>query len=62
MENELNKIQNAVYVNIFDSFLDKNDKIIDDYFLKDNLHLSSSGYNVWQEKIYAAIKKIFLTI
>ena len=59
MENELVKIQNAVYINIFDSFFDQNDTIIDDYFLIDNLHLSSSGYAVWQEKIYSAIQNKF---
>ena len=57
MEGEVIKIQNSIYVDIFDSFFDENNKIIDSYFLTDKLHLSSNGYKIWRDKIYTAIKE-----
>jgi len=57
MKGEVNKIRNVTYVDIFDSFFDKNNKIIDSYFLIDKLHLSANGYKIWREKIYAAMKE-----
>ena len=57
MECEVIKIKNSIYIDIFDSFFDENNKIIDSYFLTDKLHLSTNGYKIWKDEIYAAIKK-----
>ncbi len=57
MKIEVIKIRNSIYIDIFDSFFDENNKIIDRYFLVDKLHLNAQGYKIWKDKIYAAIKE-----
>jgi lysophospholipase L1-like esterase len=51
MKKELEKLKRAFHINIFDSFFDQENAIIDDYFLVDNLHLSRSGYEIWRKEI-----------
>ena len=51
MEDELMKSDKNSYVDIFKLFLNENEKIITSYFVKDNLHLSKKGYEVWKKEI-----------
>ena len=57
MKEESDKIENCFYINIYDLFIDSNNKIKKDYFVIDNLHLSNNGYMVWKEEIYSALIK-----
>ena len=57
IEKELMKSDKNTYIDIFKLFLNKDKKIINSYFLKDNLHLSSKGYNVWKEEILKVLNK-----
>ena len=51
MKEELMKSDKNSYVDIFKLFLNENEKIITSYFVKDNLHLSKKGYEVWKKEI-----------
>jgi lysophospholipase L1-like esterase len=51
MKKELMKSDKNSYVDIFKLFLDEDEKIITSYFVKDNLHLSKKGYEVWKKEI-----------
>jgi len=35
------------YVNLYSNFIDKNEQIINEYFIADGLHLTTIGYNTW---------------
>ena len=52
----IEKFKNS-YVDIFKLFLNKDEKIIKSYFVKDNLHLSKKGYEVWKKAILKVFQK-----
>ena len=57
MKEELMKNGKNSYVDIFRLFLNKFEKIIKSYFVKDNLHLSKKGYEVWKKSILKVFQK-----
>ena len=57
MKEELMKNGKNSYVDIFRLFLNKDEKIIKSYFVKDNLHLSKKGYEVWKKSILKVFQK-----
>ena len=57
MKEELMKNHKNSYVDIFKLFLNKDEKIIKSYFVKDNLHLSKKGYEVWKKAILKVFQK-----
>ena len=57
MQEELMKNDKNSYVDIFKLFLNKDEKIIKSYFVKDNLHLSKKGYEVWKKAILKVFQK-----
>lgn len=57
MKEELMKNGKNSYVDIFRLFLNKDEKIIKSYFVKDNLHLSKKGYEVWKKAILKVFQK-----
>ena len=57
MKEELMKNGKNSYVDIFRLFLNKDEKIIKSYFVKDNLHLSKKGYEVWKNSILKVFQK-----
>ena len=57
MKEELMKNHKNSYVDIFKLFLNKDEKIIESYFVKDNLHLSKKGYEVWKKAILKVFQK-----
>ena len=57
MREELMKNDKNSYVDIFKLFLNKDEKIIKSYFVKDNLHLSKKGYEVWKKAILKVFQK-----
>ena len=57
MKEELMKNDKNSYVDIFKLFLNKDEKIIKSYFVKDNLHLSKKGYEVWKKAILKVFQK-----
>ena len=57
MKEELMKNGKNSYVDIFRLFLNKDEKIIKSYFVKDNLHLSKRGYEVWKKSILKVFQK-----
>ena len=57
MKGELMKYGKNSYVDIFKLFLNKDEKIIESYFVKDNLHLSKKGYEVWKKAILKVFQK-----
>ena len=57
MKEELMKNGKNFYVDIFKLFLNKDEKIIKSYFVKDNLHLSKKGYEVWKKEILRVFQK-----
>ena len=57
MKKELMKDGENSYVDIFKLFLNKDKKIIKSYFVKDNLHLSKKGYDVWKREILKVFQK-----
>ena len=57
MKKELMKDGENSYVDIFKLFLNKDKKIVKSYFVKDNLHLSKKGYDVWKNEILKVFQK-----
>ena len=57
MKEELMKNGKNSYVDIFRLFLNKDEKIIKSYFVKDNLHLSKKGYEVLKKSILKVFQK-----
>ena len=57
MKEELMKNHKNSYVDIFKLFLNKDEKIIESYFVKDNLHLSKKGYEVWKKAMLKVFQK-----
>ena len=47
----LQKEKNAVFVNVWNSMLDKNGQPMKDIFLEDNLHMNAKGYAIWQQHL-----------
>lgn len=43
--------ENLYFVNIFDSMLDSSGKPNQNLFIEDGLHMNSSGYKIWFDKI-----------
>ena len=57
MKKELMRNGENSYVDIFKLFLNKDKKIVKSYFVKDNLHLSKKGYDVWKNEILKVFQK-----
>ena len=60
-QRSLKKDNKTFFIDIFDSFLNPDGSIIDEYFLIDKLHLSQEGYNIWKKEIYNAIQNKILS-
>ena len=58
MKKELDKLDKAHQINIFDKFINKEGKIKKKYFLIDRLHLSKAGYNIWKEEVSFYLNKV----
>ena len=58
MKNELENINNAAFINIFDKFIDEKGEIVNKYFLIDRLHLSESGYDIWKNEVKKSLNSI----
>jgi len=61
IQRSLKKDNKTFFIDIFDSFLNPDGSIIDEYFLIDKLHLSQGGYNIWKKEIYNAIQNKILS-
>ena len=40
---------NTEFADVWNAMLDKNGKVFQDIFLKDNLHMNKKGYDIWEE-------------
>ncbi len=47
----LTQHKNVAFVDVFMQMMGQEDKIREDIFLPDRLHLNSNGYKIWQEAI-----------
>lgn len=57
MKKELNKLDKAYQINIFDKFINKKGEINEKYFLIDRLHLSNAGYKIWKKEVSFHLNK-----
>ena len=58
MKKELDKLDKAYQINIFDKFINKKGEIKKKYFLVDRLHLSKAGYKIWKEEVSFYLNKV----
>lgn len=58
MKKELDKLDNAYQINIFDKFINKKGEIKEKYFLVDRLHLSKAGYEIWRKEVFFYLNKV----
>lgn len=45
------KTYNTDFVNVWNPALDRNDEVMQDIFLEDNLHMNEKGYAIWKAAI-----------
>ena len=55
IENEIKKLPNFHYINIYDSMLDSHRHPKKAYFENDGLHLSAAGYELWKAHLLSFI-------
>ena len=55
IENEITKLNNWKFINIYDPMLDKNGNPDKSYFEEDGLHINSKGYALWKQVIYTKL-------
>jgi lysophospholipase L1-like esterase len=62
IENEIVRLDNNwKFINIYNQMLNKDGYPEKDYYQQDGLHLSSKGYAVWKQAIYAHLSTNFHT-
>jgi len=47
----LSKKKNTAFIDVYSKMFDDNGEVMKDIFLKDNLHMNSKGYVIWQKII-----------
>ena len=56
IEKFIEKNDNYYFIDVAEKMLDKNGIVLQDIFVKDNLHLNEKGYKIWTETIKSIIE------
>jgi len=60
IEKYINKKDNYYFIDVASKMLDDNGVVLQDIFVKDNLHLNEKGYKIWTETIKPILEKHYI--